>query len=124
MLRWVKLYGTTDASGDAAITAGSPSRGLLHSVEWIDGTFDDGVDAVLTVVRDDNAADTTLLTLTDANDDDIYYPRCLVHDEAGAALTGTQGGDRGQMVINGYLKLVVSSGGNAKTGGAIVYYEA
>ena len=124
MIKWVKLYGTTDASGDLTIISGSISHGLLHAVEWIDGTLVDGVDSVLTVVRDDDAADVTLLTLTNANVDKVYYPRAIIHDEAGGALTGTSGGDRAQAFINGSLKLVVSSGGNAKSGGCIIYYEA
>jgi hypothetical protein len=124
MLKWVKLYGTTATGGALTVTADTAVRGLLYAVEWIDGDLVDGVDAVLSVVRDDNAPDYTLLTLTDANADAVYYPRVIIHSEAGAALTGTSGGDRAMPVINGRLKLAVTSGGDAKTGGAIVYYKA
>lgn len=124
MLKWVKLYGTTSAAQTATITADVSARGLLYAIEWIDGDLVDGVDAVLSVVRDDNAPDVTLLTLTDANADKVYYPREIIHSEAGAALTGTSGGDRCQAVINGYLKLAITDGGATKTGGCIVYYEA
>ena len=124
MLKWVKLYGTTASDGSLTVTAGSSVRGLLHAVEWIDGDLADGVDAVLSVVRDDNAPDYTLLTLTNADADAVYYPRVIIHSESGAALTGTSGGDRAKPVINGSLKLAITSGGDAKTGGAIVYYEA
>ena len=72
MLRKVKLYGTTASDGTATITANHEVVGLLHAVEWIDGTLTDGVDAVLSCVRDDNAANVTLLTLTDANNDAWY----------------------------------------------------
>ena len=123
MLKWVKLYGTTATGGAVTVTAETSVRGLLHAVEWIDGDLADGVDAVLSVVRDDNAADYTLLTLTNADNDLVYYPRVIIHSEAGAALTGTSGGDRAKPVINGRLKLAVTSGGDAKSGGAIVYYE-
>ena len=123
MLKWVKLYGTTAVGGALTVTAETAVRGLLHAVEWIDGAFVDGVDAVLSVVRDDNAPDYVLLTLTNADADAVYYPRVIIHSEAGAALTGTSGGDRAKPVINGRLKLVVADGGDAKAGGCIVYYE-
>jgi hypothetical protein len=122
-LRWIKLTGTTATGGGLTVTAVSRCAGKLHAVEWIDGDFADGVDAVLSVVRDDTAADYTLLTLTNADNDAVYYPRVIIHSEAGAALTGTSGGDRAQPIINGILKLAVTSGGDAKTGGCIVYYE-
>jgi hypothetical protein len=124
MLKWVKLYGTTAAGGAVTVTAGSSVRCLLHAVEWIDGDLADGVDAVLSVDRDDDAPDYTLLTLTNADNDAVYYPRVIIHSETGAALTGTSGGDRAKPVINGTLKLAITSGGDVKTGGAIVYYEA
>jgi hypothetical protein len=120
MLKWVKLYGTTAADGSLTVTAGMPSHGELHAVEWIDGDLADGVDAVLSVIRDDNAADYTLLTLTNANDDAVYYPRELIDTIAGVEIAGNYA----EAIINGYLKLVIASGGNAKTGGCIVYYEA
>jgi hypothetical protein len=123
-MRWIKLVGTTATGGAATIQAVARAVGKLHAVEWIDGDLADGVDAVLSVVRDDNAADYTLLTLTDADNDAVYYPRVLQHSELGAALTGTAGGDRTQPIINGYLKLAITSGGDAKTGGCIVYFEA
>jgi hypothetical protein len=122
MLKWVKLYGTTATGGALTVTAETTVRGLLHAVEWIKGDFADGVDAVLSVLRDDNAANYTLLTLTNANTSTVYYPRVIVHSEAGAALTGTSGGDRVPPVLNGRLRLAVAEGGDAKTGGAIVYY--
>jgi hypothetical protein len=101
------------------LTAEATARGILHAVEWIDGTFADGVDAVLSVVRDDNAADYTLLTLTNADIDKVYYPRELVHTVAGVAIDG----EVDRPVINGKLKLAVTSGGDARVGGCIVYYE-
>ena len=119
MLKWVKLYGTTATGGALTVTAGTTVRGLLHAVEWIDGDFADGVDAVLSVVRDDNAPDYTLLTLEDANVDKVYYPRELIDTVAGVEVAG----EYASAVINGRLKLAVTSGGDAKTGGAIVYYE-
>lgn len=121
-LNAIKLIGTTSAGGALTVTAGKAVKGFLYAVEWIDGTFADGVDAVLSVINTNSGVDQTLLTLTDANNDDWFYPRVLVHDEAGAALTGTSGGDREKAVLNGTLKLVVSAGGDTLTGGCVVYY--
>ena len=119
MLKWIKLYGTTATGGALTVTSETPVRGLLHAVEWINGDFTDGVDAALSAVRDDNAPDYTLLTLTDANVDRVYYPRELIDTVAGAEVAG----EYAKAVINGRLKLAVTSGGDAKSGGAIVYYE-
>lgn len=124
-IKSLRLYGTTNTSGAATIASAenAVANGLLYAVEWIDGTFDDGVDAVLSVTKTPSGVDQTLLTLTDANNDAWYYPRILVHDAAGTALTGTSGGDRERAVINGVLSLAVTSGGASKSGGCIVYYN-
>ena len=116
------LTGTTSTAGAATINDTKAILGRLYAVEWIDGTLSDGVDAVLTAQNTASAVDQTLLTLTDANDDKPYYPRDVVHDLAGGALTGTSGGDREMPVINGVLRLVIASGGSEKTGGCIVYF--
>ena len=116
------LTGTTSTAGAATINDTKAILGRLYAVEWIDGTLSDGVDAVLTAQNTASAVAQTLLTLTDANDDDWYYPRDVVHDLAGSALTGTSGGDREKPVINGVLRLVIASGGSEKTGGCIVYF--
>ncbi len=119
----LRLTVMTESDGTGTITAPSPIFGYLEAVEWIDGSFDDGVDPVLSVTETPNGIDQTLLSISNANDDGWYRPRHLVHSEAGAALTGTSGGDRARPIINGRLKLAVTNGGNAKTGGCIVYYE-
>lgn len=118
-IRSIRLNVTTDASGDGTATATYPASGWLEMVDWIDGTFADGVDATLTVTGTDSANDHTLLTLTNANNDAIYYPRRVVDTTAGAAATGVY--DR--FVFSGYLKLTIAQGGNAATGGAVVYFE-
>lgn len=110
------LTGTTDASGNLTVTSESPLIGFLYAVEWIDGDLADGVDAVLSLIRTPSGVDTTLLTLTDANDDAWYYPRETACDN-----TGTSSGASVDPIVIGTLRLVISSGGNAKTGGAIAY---
>ena len=71
---------TTNADGDGTGNGARTILGKLYCVKWIDGTFADGVDAVISCVG--GIVDTTLLTLTDANIDAMYYPRNLVHSEA------------------------------------------
>lgn len=121
-LRDVNLRGTTDENGDATINHDGLIKGRLYRVEWVDGDLADGVDGTITMQNTPSGVAQTVLTLTDANSDADYYPRVLVHDAAGAALTGTSGGDRVMPLIWGVPRLVIASGGNAKTGGAILYY--
>ena len=117
-LHTVRLVGTTNGSQVATITAEKPVLGYLEMVDWIDGDFADGVDGVLTAVNPTSGTTHTLLTLTDANADAVYYPRRVVDTTAGAAATGVY--DR--FLIDGYLSLAITSGGASKTGGCIVYY--
>ncbi len=116
-LKSVRLTGTTNASGALTVLAPHSILGWLFAVQWIDGTLADGVDAVLSVTRTPSEVDKTLLTLTNANDDAWYHPRVLECDAAGASI-----GTYTPMIIEGTLKLVVSSGGDTLTGGCIVYY--
>lgn len=118
-LHTIRLVGTTDGSQAATITAERPIFGYLEAVDWIDGDLTDGIDAVLSAVKTTSGTDHTLLTLTNANADAVYYPRRVVDTTAGAAATGVY--DR--FLIDGYLTLVIASGGASKTGGCIVYYS-
>ena len=119
----VKLTGTTDSSGDATITANIATQARLLAVEWIDGDLADGVDAVLSVTNTSSGVDHTLLTLTNANSDAWYYPRVIANDNAGTAVTYDGTNEiYVKDVISGHLKLVISSGGDTKTGGCVVYF--
>ena len=93
-IRDISLQGTTAVGGALTVTAKESVSGYLCKVEWIDGTLADGVDAVLSVTNTPEGVDKTLTTLTNADDDDTYYPREVEHDLAGVALTGKAGGDR------------------------------
>lgn len=119
MLRKVKLYGTTDSSGDLTVTSTHPVLGILYAIQWIDGSFVDGVDAVFSFTQDGAGADKTIETLTDANDDTWYYPLVQSSDVSGGAVAS----EYRQEIVDGYLKMVVSSGGDTKTGGAILYFQ-
>lgn len=113
---------TTDAAGDytnaAAVRSVLRQVYRLYAVQWVDGDLADGVDAVLSVTDAPAGVDTTLLTLTDANNDGWYYPRVLQQDAAGANLT-----THTQAIVDGTLKLAVSGGGDTKSGKCIVYLE-
>lgn len=121
-LRYLELTGTTDGSGALTVNASRSLTGQLYAVEWVVGTFATGVDAVLSEQSRIGGVARTLLTLTDANANAIYYPRYLVHGETGTALTGTSGGDRVMAYLMGVPRLVVAQGGDAKTGSCIVWY--
>ena len=125
MIDEIILTGTSDATGDVTITATRSIVGKLYAVTWIDGDLSDGVDGTLSVtVRPEAAADLVLLTLTNANVDAEYMPREPVHDNTGTALTyDSTEGVTDMRIINGTLALVIASGGNANTGGMLVYVE-
>ena len=125
MLEEIILIGTSDSTGDVTLTAPGPIFGKLYAVTWIDGDFADGVDGALSVTkRPAGAADLTLLTLTTANNDAEYMPREPVHGNTGTALTyDSTEGVTDMRIINGTLALVIGDGGNAKTGGMLVYVE-
>ena len=119
----VSLQGTTDASGDLTVNAAARISGFLERVDWIDGDLADGNDAVISVQGTPNGVAQTLMTLTNANADAVYYPRTLMQGDTGADLTGSAGGDRTRYLVIGVPRLVVAAGGNAKSGGCILYYE-
>jgi len=123
MIEEIRLIGTTAADGIATIAAERVVYGYLDRVTWVVGDLAIGVDAVLSITLTPAGVNETLLTLTNADANAVYYPRALVHDAAGTALTGTSGGDRTRPLIFGTLSLAITSGGATKTGGAIVYVE-
>lgn len=120
--RYLELEATTNGSGDATVNAAKQITGQLYAIEWVLGTFAAGVDATLTEQSRPSGVARTLLTLTDANANAIYYPRYIVHSEAGAALTGTSGGDRAMALLMGIPRLVIAQGGATKTGKIILWY--
>ena len=69
-MKELRLYGTTDASGDATVNSTTPVFGKLYAIQWVDGDLDNGVDAVISTQNHEAAK--TLLTLTDADNDALY----------------------------------------------------
>jgi len=113
----IKLDITTIADGSVTVTVGLNSAPrAVYAVEWAVGTLATGVDAVISATGTTSGVDATLLTLTNADANATYYPRVLESDNAGAALT-----TRTYPIADGDLKVVVTSGGNAKTGAVVVY---
>lgn len=112
---------TTAADGSAAVLGGVVT-GKLYAVEYQPGTIATGATIVLTC---EGIGSKPLLTKASAGTAVVvFYPRDLVHAVAdGAALTGTAGGDRTMPLLAGVLKAVVASGGNAKSGKIIAYFE-
>ena len=104
----IRLTGTTIGAGTVTITSETPVFGYIAAIQWIDGTFDDGVDAVLSTTNTPSGVTQTLYTFTDANVDSFIYPSSTFSSFPTQLVTGT-------------LSLAVTSGGSVKTGGAIVY---
>lgn len=113
-----RLDVTTNASGAGTNTDDMVITGIVYAVKWIDGDFDTGVDAVLSVTETPEDVDNTVLTLTNADDDAWYIVREQATDNSGAAAASVYE----PPVIAGKLKLSVTNGGDTKTGGCVVYY--
>ena len=113
----IVLQGTTSTGGAATITGPRAIHGLLFAVKYNLGDLASTTDAVLSTVNS-LAANANILTLTNASASAMYYPKTTAHDNAGAAQTAVDT----YQVIDGVPKLVLAQGGNAKTGGVILYY--
>lgn len=119
----IRLVGETNSSGVATINGTKSVIGKLFAIAWIDGDLDDNNTAVISTQGHD--ASQTLLTIgtAEGDDDEIFYPRALVHDEGADVLVGANGGDREMMLVAGTPRLVIAAGGDTKTGGCILYIE-
>ena len=89
------------------------------AVQTIDGTLDDGVDITVTSETADSL-NIPILTKANFNTDGIYYPRTVANQVSdGAASTVYDV----KPLASGRIKMVLAQGGNAKSGGCIVYIE-
>lgn len=120
MLHEMRLNATTNGSGDATVNGEQAVVGRLYAIQVVIGTL--AATADLTISTQGHTAAKTLSTLTDVGADGLYYPRDLVHSEAGAALTGTSGGDRALSLCVGIPRLVVAQGGDTKTGAVVLFW--
>ncbi len=115
----LRLIDTTAADGTKTITAPYPIKGLLIGVEWVVGDLAAGVDGTLTAQNTPSGVARTLLTLTNANANAFYNVREAEHDTTGQATTS---GSTCYPMICGTPQLAIAQGGNAKTGGMVLYY--
>ena len=104
---------TVDASGDATEYSGE-LNGLLSQIRYVKSNFADGVD--FTITSEDTGE--TLWAESNVNASATRAPRQPTHSTAGAAshyaAAGEAVGDK--IAINGRVKIVVASGGNATSG--------
>lgn len=123
MIKEIRLIGTTDASGDAVINAEKTIVGEIVAIGWVDGDLADNNTGVISTQG--SGASQTIMSIgaAEGDDDAIFYPRAIVHDEGADVLTGTAGGDRCLFLAVGKLRLVIGDGGATKTGGCLVYYR-
>jgi len=122
MLHDLKLTAVCDGSGDATVNAPTGINGKLYAIQALLGTLSSG-NADLTISVQGHDAARTLLTITNIAANGLYYPRDLVHDAAGNALTGSSGGDRALPLCIGIPRLVVAQGGAAGSGSVILFWE-
>ena len=112
---------TTSAGGAATVNAATAVFGRLYAIKYMPGSIATG--ATITVTCQDGASKPLLTKANAGTADSWYYPRDLVHGVAdGAALTGTQGGDRDLPILSGRPRVVVASGGATKAGSLTLYY--
>ena len=121
-MRKISIKFTTAADGSVTANHVSNVLGKLYAILYKPGTVETGATVTVTC---QGVFNKPLLTKSNAGTaDTLYYPRDLVHAVAdGAALTGTYGGDRCLPLLNGVPRVVIASGGNAKSGEVILYYE-
>ena len=112
---------TTAADGTA--TAYSPVlTGKLSQIRYVKADFDAGVDFTITA----EATGETLWTQSDVNASATVAPRQATHTTAGVAALYAGGGSAVLDKIalaNDRVKIVIGSGGNAKTGAFHIVME-
>lgn len=104
---------TTDASGDAtAYIVGL--NGLLDRIQYVKTSFADGVDFTLTL----DETGETIWTESNVNAAAVRAPRQATHSTAGVAAVYAASGEAvlDRIAVDGRIKIVIASGGNAKVG--------
>ena len=122
MIREYPLSITVNSSGDSTDYIDSVEAGKLYAVAVNEGDLAGNFDITISY-KNEQTDFVTLLTLTNLSADKTYYPREIVHSEAGEALTGTAGGDRAMPIVAGRVRVVTGDGGVSKSGGIILYVE-
>lgn len=116
----LKLSVTTDASGDGTATAPSEVVGFLYKIHFIDDGLSDSHTAVLSLTETAGGVDETIWSTTagDTDSDVWVHPLKQAVDPSNDAISGQYG----YILLAGKPKLTIASGGNAKTGGCVLYY--
>ena len=123
MLKETILYGTTDGSGDLTINAESTIMGEIVAIAWIDGALANNHTAVISTQGSDASQVIMTIGAAEGDNDAVFYPRHIIHDEGADVLTGTAGGDRALPLAVGKLRMVIASGGATAAGGCHVYHR-
>lgn len=106
---------TVTTAADGSATAYSdPVNGLLSQIRYVKTDFADG--STITITSDETGE--TLWGETGVNASTTRAPRQATHSTAGAASLYAGGGAavNDRIAVTGKIKIVVASGGNAKTG--------
>lgn len=112
---------TTAADGSATAYSARAS-GRLHAIHYIKNNFDSGVDFAITL----EATGETVWTENNVNASTSRYPRVATHKSDGTAALYAAAG-LGVLEYPGLgsdrVKIVISSGGNAKAGSFLVLVD-
>lgn len=114
---------TTDASGNATVYS-QPTFGVVVAVRYVPGTS--ALDNATTVTITDNGTDLQALSVSSlgpsARD---FWPRAFTMSTTGVVALYAAGGTNvlDLVPVAGAIKVVVSGGGNAKSGTFYVYVE-
>jgi len=110
-------------ASDGSATAYSPYlSGRVSALHYIKTDFADGVDFTITA----EATGETIWTQSDVNAATVVRPRAATHSTAGVASLYASGGTAVNDLIRlgrDRVKIVIASGGNAKTGAFHIVVE-
>jgi hypothetical protein len=113
-IRRFTVNAVTDGSGNATVYSPYLS-GYIHEIHYIKTDFADGVDFTITA----EATGETIWTQSDVNAAAVKAPRQATHSNVGvAALYASAGTAVNDRIALGRdrVKIVIGSGGNAKSG--------
>jgi len=114
---------TTDSSGDATSYVGDGVlHGNIHAIRYVKDDFADGVDVAIT----GNTSGIAILSVTNMNATATYFPRYATCDETGVASLYAGSGEPVEdriPIANELIKIVVSSGGDKKSGTFHIWVE-
>lgn len=111
-----------DASGDFTETTTRSFNGYIVKVGYSDGDLADGIDLTITASGEGLTA-TEILTDAAANDDKVYYPLVVSHDNTSGAALATAANIWQRIHVSGTITCLVANGGVSKSGVAVVWVE-